>query len=444
MTETQPTLKSLAATIAQSAEAITVYLNANNIPAPSFAEDSPFDYPKTPEILGTLFQLIDALSDLQHLILGASDGINFSPIFESHDSEILDVLNQFDFWNAVPLGGSASYSEIARKTTLPEPLVRRVLRHAFLSKLFAEASPGQVVHTAKTAYVAKTPRTRSWIALNLEQIRPATVYLAKSLREYSAGKNSHSQEPLESAFAIADLDRTGRPVDFWTFLKNDPDGKPKGYRANRFAEAMQAISASSSIKPDEIVKLGFDWNSLGEATVVDLGGSRGHDAIAQAKHFPKLKYIVQDLPEVEEAFNSNLPKELAHRVSFQPHDFFQPQNIQADVYFMKVVLHDWPDKYAAQIVNNLLPYLKKGSRLVLCEGVQPESYDVHGNAIIPLFVRRLLSSMDLQMLVGANCLERRLTDWKDLLAQVDKKLEIRNVASFPGAVLSIINIGYNT
>ena len=110
---------------------------------------------------------------------------------------------------------------------------------------------------------------------------------------------------------------------------------------------------------------------------------------------------------------------------------------------MKVVLHDWSDKYAVQIVSNLLPYLKRGSRLVLCEGVQPESYDAHGNAIIPLFLRRLLSSMDLQMLVGANCLERRLADWKDLLAQVDKKLEIRNVASFPGAVLSIIDIGYN-
>ena len=81
MPETQPTLKSLAATIVQSAEAITAYLDANNIPAPSFAEDSPFDYPKVPEILGPRFQLIDALSDLQHLILGASDGINFSPIF---------------------------------------------------------------------------------------------------------------------------------------------------------------------------------------------------------------------------------------------------------------------------------------------------------------------------------------------------------------------------
>ena len=152
-------------------------------------------------------------------------------------------MNQFNFWNAVPLGRSTSYSEIARKTTLPESLVRRILRHAFLNKLFAEASPGHVVHTAKTAYVAKSPRTQSWIALNLEQVRPATVYLAKSLREYSAGKDSPSQEPLESAFALADLDRTGQPVDFWTFLKNDPEGNPKGYRANRFAEAMQVISA---------------------------------------------------------------------------------------------------------------------------------------------------------------------------------------------------------
>lgn len=44
---------------------------------------------------------------------------------------VMDVLNQFDFWSAVPAGGSATYSEIVEATKLPEEVVRRILRYAF-------------------------------------------------------------------------------------------------------------------------------------------------------------------------------------------------------------------------------------------------------------------------------------------------------------------------
>lgn len=54
----------------------------------------------------------------------------------------IDVLNQFDIFSAIPLGGFATYSEISRTINLPESVVRRTLRHTFTMRLFAATEPG--------------------------------------------------------------------------------------------------------------------------------------------------------------------------------------------------------------------------------------------------------------------------------------------------------------
>lgn len=71
---------------------------------------------------------------------------------------VMDVLNQFDFFSAVPTGGSATYSEIVERTKLPEEVVRRILRYAFTMRLFAPVGRDSVKHTATSAYILRTPR----------------------------------------------------------------------------------------------------------------------------------------------------------------------------------------------------------------------------------------------------------------------------------------------
>lgn len=75
-----------------------------------------------------------------------------------------------------------------------------------------------------------------------------------------------------------------------------------------------------------------------------------------------MNMVVQDLPEVQAAFQAFVPHDLTTRVTFQNHNFFNPQTVAADVYFLKMILHDWPDKYAVRILRNLLlPLLDWGS-----------------------------------------------------------------------------------
>ena len=59
-----------------------------------------------------------------------------------------------------------------------------------------------------------------------------------------------------------------------------------------------------------------------------------------------------------------------------PHDFFEPQpsNLSSRgklVFYLRMVLHDWPDKYCIKILQNLVPALKNGSIVLFNESVMP-------------------------------------------------------------------------
>lgn len=52
-------------------------------------------------------------------------------------------------------------------------------------------------------------------------------------------------------------------------------------------------------------------------------------------------------------------------------DFFDPQTVKADVYYFRSVFHNWADKYCIKILQNLVPSLKSGARIVIHERVLP-------------------------------------------------------------------------
>ena len=69
----------------------------------------------------------------------------------------------------------------------------------------------------------------------------------------------------------------------------------------------------------------------------------------------------------------NLPEKYRGRVRFQQHDFFTPQPIKdADIYFLRFILHDWPDEECISILRNLVPALKNGAKILINEMVLPE------------------------------------------------------------------------
>lgn len=192
----------------------------------------------------------------------------------------LDVLNQFDFFSAVPLTGSASYADISKATKLPESVVRRILNWTMIQHIFFENADGRVVHTAITAAILQSPNRQSWLAHWFQEFTKGSVHQAESLRRFTMDHDELSEEVLESAFAIADVGGVGYPTSFWEYLDGEVAGKPRDFRSKRFAEAMQVVSMAFSANVSDLLKACYPWEKLGEATVVDVSARKNKGSIS--------------------------------------------------------------------------------------------------------------------------------------------------------------------
>lgn len=137
-------------------------------------------------------------------------------------------------------------------------------------------------------------------------------------------------------------------------------------RAKRFSGAMSTYSTGKGYELSHIVN-GYPWANV-PGTVVDVGGSHGDASFAVARDFPKLKFVVQDLPEAISASSNMTPQ-----VKFMAHDFFTEQPIKnADVYMFRWIFHNWSDDYCIRILRALIPALKSGARILINEYCLPE------------------------------------------------------------------------
>ncbi|KAJ5106492.1 hypothetical protein N7456_003167 [Penicillium angulare] len=139
-----------------------------------------------------------------------------------------------------------------------------------------------------------------------------------------------------------------------------------------------------------------------DTLIVDIGGSQGEDLKKFKAHFPAIpgKLILQDLPAVVEGAH-----DLPVGIEAQKHDFFQVQPVKnAKVYFMRTVLHDWPDKQAAQILSQIRDAMGPESILLISETMLPTTGVLLSSAL-----------SDLQMMGSFASLERTEAQWRALL-----------------------------
>ncbi|TLD09724.1 hypothetical protein PspLS_11350 [Pyricularia sp. CBS 133598] len=435
------TLESLGQEVQNLSLKVAEYLKQGSIPAPSFQENSPAFYPKEAECQIARLELLSKLQDLTALALGPGEYLTAQVVYGSIDVLILGLLQQLDFFNAVPLGGSATYEDVSGHTKLPESLVRRILRYAMTMRLFAEKEPNSdsIVHTGITAHAVRSPEFQAWL-WHISIVQPAFHILPDVLRKlYVDGSRQEvSETELESAFCILDPDRTGKPTTHFEFLQREQPGRPQGWREAMFSQAMSSGRHMPGLHLEQLVRSSFDWAGLGTgATVVDIGGSGGHDAAVLAQSFGNLTLVVQDRPEQEASFERTVPTELRSRVTFQPHDFFAPQPVSgANVYMLKHVLHDWPDSKAVEILRNVAPAMVSPSqRIVLYE------HAASGAHPVPTNITRTIAAMDMAMLTMGNGKERSLQDWEVLVAKVGSGLKLLRCHSLPGATASFLEIG---
>ena len=136
--------------------------------------------------------------------------------------------------------------------------------------------------------------------------------------------------------------------------------------------------------------------------IVDIGGGVGHDLIALQKAHPALqgKFVLEDLSVVVSSV-----KELPQGIEALAHDMFTPQPVKsAKAYFLRNVLHDWPDKQASIVLKHICEAMDAHSLLLISEALMPEENVPYYNVVA-----------DFSMMVNYASLDRTEAQFKQLI-----------------------------
>ncbi|KAJ6819184.1 trans-resveratrol di-O-methyltransferase-like [Iris pallida] len=143
-------------------------------------------------------------------------------------------------------------------------------------------------------------------------------------------------------------------------------------------------------------------NFEGLKTLVDVGGGDGTSAIAITKAFPHIKCIVYDLPHVVTNVPQGSPVEVVGGSMFD-------HIPQADVVFMKLIMHDWDDEDCVKVLKlckEAIPSREDGGKVILVEIVR-------GFSNLDL-ERETHIFFDLAMMVYMGGKEREEHEWKKI------------------------------
>jgi len=234
--------------------------------------------------------------------------------------------------------------ELAGKTaSQPEPLYR-VLRTLASSGIFKELSGRRFRNNSRSRALLEGEGS----------IRNMIIHHLGRINWSAAGNLLHTVKSGENAF-------TGLfGIDIYPYLRKNPE------ELIRFEKSMSDLSA---LALDPVLSR-FNFSKI--RTIADIGGGEGFLLVKILEKYVSVKGILYDLPEnALKAANLIHTYDLKARMSVQPGSFLEPFHIEADLYLMKNVLHNWDDEHCGIILGNLRKTMIKGSSLLILEMIVP-------------------------------------------------------------------------
>ncbi|TVY82611.1 O-methyltransferase gsfB [Lachnellula suecica] len=417
MSGNQTRIAELASIISVSTAEIDNYLQTNKLPTPSFQVDAYPDLQLPPNLQKSRDDILIATTELRELVSGPLMHLTrlTSPTVNVLVS--LQAIHRYKIASSFALDEEVSFAVVAERCNINEEDARQLIRVAVANHIFHEPRKGIVTHSAISKLIAQNPLLNQWIGLSCEDMMPVSFRTLDAMTRWPG-----SQEPHETAFSIHNEGRT-----HWEVLQNDP------IRAKRFSDGMTFMQSAPVLAVTHLFN-DLRWNNENcPSLLVDLGGSHGSICIELLRKFPKLKCVVEDLPEI--IYTANVPDDLNGRLEFKSHDFFTEQPVKyANVYYIRWVLHDWSDKYARKILQNLVPALKNGAKVILNEVCLPEPN------VLPYYHAQLISGFNLSMRQSFNSKKRDAEEWVELLRSVDKRFKLDRIVCSPGSMLAVIKV----
>jgi 2,7-dihydroxy-5-methyl-1-naphthoate 7-O-methyltransferase len=160
--------------------------------------------------------------------------------------------------------------------------------------------------------------------------------------------------------------RTGAPgyhevfgLPFWEDLAAHPD----------VAASFDALMGPAGHGvPDADIPITGGWGSV--RTVVDVGGGTGAMLAEILRAGPHLRGTLVDLPgTVARSAETFRAAGVADRATTVGQSFFDPLPAGADLYLLKKVLNDWPDRETTAILRRCAEAARPDGRVVILGGV---------------------------------------------------------------------------
>jgi len=190
--------------------------------------------------------------------------------------------------------------------------------------------------------------------------------------------------PFQEAF--------GKPL--FAFLSEHPE------EAKLFDAAMNGFHAGET----EAVLDAYDFTSV--STLADIGCGNGSVLSATMKRYPALRGLFFDQQHVIERAHPDINAAgLTERAELQSGNFFESVPGGADAYFLRHIIHDWPDDASVRIFQNIRRAIPSTGRLLIVEMVVPEGNDPSHAKDFDI----------LMMLLPPKGLERTENEYRDLL-----------------------------
>jgi hypothetical protein len=241
--------------------------------------------------------------------------------------------------------GTTQIDSLAASVGADPESLGRVIRHLAGKGVFEEPEPGR-------------------FALN----EPARCLLESSVRlgldlDGIGGRMAYAWSTLLAAV------RTGSPAyqtvfgrPFWEDLQAHP---------NVSASFDELMGPAGHGIPDPEVLVSGGWETVN--TIVDVGGGTGSLLAEILRARPGVRGILLDLPSTVGQSRAVFDAAgVADRATAVGQSFFDPLPPGADLYLLKNVLGDWPDRDAQALLSRCAEAARPAGRVILLGGVSPD------------------------------------------------------------------------
>ncbi|KAJ5993665.1 O-methyltransferase [Penicillium sp. IBT 35674x] len=354
----------------------------------------------------------------------------------------LRYLSQFQIFNLVPREGSITILDLAAAAQLPLHQLNTVLRMAATSGLFKFHSSDTIGHSAASLLHANSSQFTAWNTCVSQYVFNASAQLPAATQLWG-----DSCDPTHSPFNLA----FNSALPFGKFLA---DNLPIAQVMGRFVQATEMVD-SNDVRH---LVTGYEWGALKDAILVDVASASLATIIALANTFPSLSFEIQPQEKAVTQINStytSLDAELRSRITIirtqadpgagaTPMEEEKPGSERTHsgpkIFLLRHALHNLPDLMCKSILKNLsyaLHAQKPHGRILIMDMVLPECGELDP------YEEAMLQTRQMIQLELANGRGRSITDWKNLVSQVESEvgqLVVRKASRPPGSDLSILEI----